>query len=106
MNAVRVPWMVKGLGRWEAEEGLKGLRVLDVGCGAGILSEALGRLGAEVLGLDAVEEMVAAAEEHRAESGDPRLAGLSYQEGTVEQLAVQQPASFDVRLVLSLLPPQ
>ena len=42
------------------------MRILDVGCGAGLLCEPLARLGAEVIGLDAVEENIICAKEHAA----------------------------------------
>ncbi|MDX1836923.1 bifunctional 2-polyprenyl-6-hydroxyphenol methylase/3-demethylubiquinol 3-O-methyltransferase UbiG [Legionella taurinensis] len=47
---------------------LNGLRVLDVGCGGGILSEAMARLGAQVTGLDAEEDSIAAARRHAEQS--------------------------------------
>lgn len=43
---------------------LEGLKVLDVGCGGGILSEAAGRMGADVLGIDVVNENIAVAKSH------------------------------------------
>ena len=69
---------------------LAGYRILDVGCGAGLLSESLARLGATVVGLDATGPNVAAAKEHRAT--DPELSRLAdsrltYLHDTVEALA-------------------
>lgn len=62
---------------------LAGLRLLDVGCGGGILAEGLARLGAEVHGIDVNEAGIDAAEAHAAL--DPALAGrLRYSAGTVE----------------------
>lgn len=61
------------------------LAVTDVGCGAGLLSEPLARLGASVLGLDACEENVTAAAGHAALDG--RLEGsVAYRCSTVEEL--------------------
>ena len=48
---------------------LLGLRVVDVGCGGGILAESMARLGAEVIGIDVVEKNIAVARLHAAESG-------------------------------------
>ncbi len=72
---------------------LAGKRVLDVGCGAGLLSEPLARLGAQVTGIDAAPEVIEAARVHA------RAAGLAidYRAGGIEALAGER---FD--LVLSL----
>ena len=78
----------------EAPKPLEGVTILDVGCGGGVLSEALARLGADVTGLDAAEENVAAAAEHAKEDGEA-AARLSYRCGTVEALAEERPGSFD-----------
>src|SRR5512135_3128234 len=48
---------------------LKGLRMLDIGCGGGILSEPLARLGADMVGADPAEENIAAAQAHAEETG-------------------------------------
>ena len=48
---------------------LKGLRMLDIGCGGGVLSEPLARLGAQMVGADPSEENIAAAQAHADESG-------------------------------------
>jgi 2-polyprenyl-6-hydroxyphenyl methylase/3-demethylubiquinone-9 3-methyltransferase len=64
---------------------LKGLRVLDVGCGGGIISEPLARLGAEVTGLDPAVENVEAARRHAAGQG----LAIDYRTGRVEDLAAE-----------------
>lgn len=66
---------------------LEGLSIVDIGCGGGILSEALARLGASVTGVDAAGANIGAASAHRAL--DPRLAPprLEYVHGTAEALA-------------------
>lgn len=63
---------------------LAGLRVVDIGCGGGLLSEPLARLGAEVVGIDAAERNVKTAAAHAAESGTP----VDYRATTAEALAV------------------
>src|SRR3954454_15896224 len=62
---------------------LKGLRILDIGCGGGILSEPLARLGAEVLGADPSEKNIAAAKLH-AEQGE---LAIDYRVTSAEALA-------------------
>lgn len=69
-------------------EPLSGLRILDVGCGGGILAEPLARLGAQVVGVDAAEEGVRAARAHAAL--DPRVrARTTYRAATAEQLLAE-----------------
>lgn len=78
---------------------LKGKRVLDVGCGGGILSESMYFKGAEVVGIDLSERALNVAKLHQLESG----AKVSYQLVPVEQLATEQPASFDVVTCMEML---
>ena len=66
-----------------AERPLAGLRVLDIGCGGGLLCEPLTRLGAEVTGIDAAEPNVAAAARHAAEAG----LDIDYRHTSAETLA-------------------
>jgi 2-polyprenyl-6-hydroxyphenyl methylase/3-demethylubiquinone-9 3-methyltransferase len=77
---------------------LKGLRVLDIGCGGGILSEPLARLGAEVLGADPAHPNIAAARLHAA---DNALA-IDYRATTAEALAAAG-ESFDVVLAMEVV---
>ncbi|KAG0028969.1 Hexaprenyldihydroxybenzoate methyltransferase, mitochondrial [Podila clonocystis] len=77
---------------------LQGLRILDVGCGGGLLAEALARLGAQVTGLDASNENIQMAKIHSKK--DPLLNGsspgsLEYRHQTAEQL-LEQGLQFDV----------
>lgn len=69
---------------------LKGLRALDIGCGAGLLSEPLARLGAQVTGIDASPDLIAAARSHAAASG----LTIDYRESTAEILPLEN--SFDL----------
>lgn len=67
----------------EALEPLRGLRVLDVGCGAGLLCEPLARMGAAVTGIDAAAESLAVARAHAAEGG----LTIDYRHASAESLA-------------------
>lgn len=78
---------------------LKGKRVLDVGCGGGILSEAICFKEAAVTGIDLGEKALNVAKLHQLESG----AKVHYQLISVEQLATEQPASFDVVTCMEML---
>ncbi len=78
---------------------LKGKRVLDVGCGGGILSESMYFKGAEVMGIDLGEKALNVAKLHQLESG----AQVDYQYVAVEALATQQQASFDVVTCMEML---
>src|SRR3989338_6754826 len=78
---------------------LKGKRVLDVGCGGGILSEAMYFKGADVMGIDLGEKALNVAKLHQLES----CAQVAYQLLPGEQLAAEQPASFDVVTCMEML---
>jgi 2-polyprenyl-6-hydroxyphenyl methylase/3-demethylubiquinone-9 3-methyltransferase len=78
---------------------LKGKRVLDVGCGVGILSESIYFSGADVTGIDLGEKALNVAKLHQLES----KAKVAYQLISVEQLAAEQPASFDVVTCMEML---
>lgn len=75
-----------------------GLSLLDVGCGGGLASEPMARLGAEVTGLDAAEAAIGAARAHAAESG----LSIDYRRQTAEALAAEG-AGFDVVLGLEIV---
>jgi 2-polyprenyl-6-hydroxyphenyl methylase/3-demethylubiquinone-9 3-methyltransferase len=77
---------------------LKGLRFLDIGCGGGILSEPLARLGADMVGADPAEENVEAARAHAEEAGIP----IDYRAVTAEQLA-EAGERFDVVLAMEVV---
>ena len=74
-------------------------RVLDVGCGGGILSEAMALRGAHVTGIDMGKKALQAARSHGLEVG----VVVDYHLTTVEKLAQEQPASFDVVTCLEML---
>jgi 2-polyprenyl-6-hydroxyphenyl methylase/3-demethylubiquinone-9 3-methyltransferase len=77
---------------------LKGLRMLDIGCGGGILSEPLARLGAQMVGADPAEENIAAARAHAEETG----VAIDYRATTAEELAAAK-ERFDVVLAMEVV---
>jgi len=78
---------------------LAGKKVLDVGCGGGILSEAMATKGAQVTGIDLGKAPLSVARLHLLESN----LEVDYQEISVEQLAKQSPASFDCVTCMEML---
>ncbi len=78
---------------------LAGAKVVDVGCGGGLLSESLAARGAEVLGIDASAEAVAAARAHLDVSG----LDATYRATTAEALAESRPGSFDLVTCMELI---
>ena len=93
INPLRLDW-IDGL------VGLDGKRVLDVGCGGGILSDSMARRGAEVLGIDLATKPLRVAQLHALEAGTPRV---EYREVAVETLAAEQPEAFDVVTCMEML---
>ncbi|MBV6785376.1 bifunctional 2-polyprenyl-6-hydroxyphenol methylase/3-demethylubiquinol 3-O-methyltransferase UbiG [Xanthomonas campestris pv. uppalii] len=78
---------------------LAGARVLDVGCGGGLLSESMARLGAQVTAIDLAPELVKVARLHSLESG----VQVDYRVQSVEDLAAEQPGSFDAVTCMEML---
>lgn len=93
INPLRLDWI-------DRSTGLRGKRVLDVGCGGGILAESMAQRGADVLGIDLATKPLRVAQLHALESGVP---GLDYREQSAEALAAEQPASFDVVTCMEML---
>jgi 2-polyprenyl-6-hydroxyphenyl methylase / 3-demethylubiquinone-9 3-methyltransferase len=83
----------------EQHAGIAGQRIVDIGCGGGILSEALAARGAEVTGIDLAEKSLKIARLHLLESGQH----VDYQHKAAEALAVEQPAHFDVVTCMEML---
>ena len=79
--------------------GLQGKRVLDVGCGGGLLAEGMAARGAEVTGIDMGKAPLTVARLHRHESG----LEIDYRQATAEQLASEEPAGFDIVTCLEML---
>ena len=79
---------------------LAGKRVLDIGCGGGILADAMARKGAEVLGIDLAGKALKVAQLHALEA---QTQGVSYREVSAEALAAEQPERFDVVTCMEML---
>ena len=77
-----------------------GQRFVDIGCGGGILSEALARHGADVTAIDMAEASLAVARLHQLESG---LTDIRYLNSSAEALAAQEPEQYDVVTCLEML---
>ncbi len=78
---------------------LEGKRVVDVGCGGGILSEGLARAGARVVGIDLAEELLDIAKAHADQAGIE----ADYRQISAEALAEAEPGSFDVVTCMEML---
>ena len=87
------------LGYIDRHAGLSGKTVLDVGCGGGILSESMAGLNAHVTGIDLSDKALQVARLHLLETGKK----VNYRKIAVEDLAIEQPAHYDVVTCLELL---
>ena len=87
--------------------GLAGRRVVDIGCGGGLLSEALALEGAAVLGIDMAPELIEVARLHALENAAALQrctgAALAYRQLSAEALAAEQPAGFDLVCCMEML---
>lgn len=92
LNPVRLDYL-----RHRAQ--LDGATVLDVGCGGGLLSEAMARLGAKVTAIDLAEDLVKVATLHSLESG----VQVDYRVQSVEALAAERPGSYDIVTCMEML---
>jgi 2-polyprenyl-6-hydroxyphenyl methylase/3-demethylubiquinone-9 3-methyltransferase len=92
LNPVRLDYVKQRVG-------LRDAAVLDVGCGAGLLSEALAKEGAKVVAMDLAPELIKVAKLHRLESG----ISVDYRLQSVESLAAEAPGSFDAITCMEML---
>ena len=92
INPLRLEWI-------DRHAQLDGKQVLDVGCGGGILAEAMARRGAHVTGIDLSDQGLKVAELHLLES---RL-DITYRKAMAEEFAAENPAAFDVVTCMELL---
>lgn len=93
INPLRLDW-INGL------VPLNDRRVVDVGCGGGILAEAMARKGAQVLGVDLATKSLRVAQLHALEAQTP---GVAYREIGAEDLAAELPGQFDVVTCMEML---
>lgn len=93
INPLRREWMLRYTGP------LEGLKVLDVGCGGGILAESLAELGAEVTAIDMGNGPIEAAKAHAEQSG----LNIDYRVMSVEELAAEAAGTFDMVSCMEML---
>jgi len=93
INPLRLDWI-------DGHARLQGKRVVDIGCGGGILSDSMARRGASVLGIDLATKSLKVAELHALEAGTQNV---DYREVAAEALAVEQPGAFGVVTCMEML---
>jgi 2-polyprenyl-6-hydroxyphenyl methylase / 3-demethylubiquinone-9 3-methyltransferase len=92
INPLRLSWI-------KSFVNLEGKRVLDIGCGGGILAESMAQSGADTCGIDLSEKALKVAELHALEVG----AQLNYRSISAESLAIEEPESYDVVTCMEML---
>ncbi len=100
MNPARLSFIKDHIDPLPSSSWLSGRRVLDVGCGGGILTESLRRLGGQVTGVDASEQGIKVAKEHAFRSN---LVGIDYKHCSVDDLLPEEKDSFDVICAMEIL---
>ena len=93
INPLRLDWI-------ESHVRVAGKRVLDIGCGGGILSDAMARRGADVLGIDLAGKALKVAQLHALEAS---TSNVEYREVSAEALAAEAPQQFDVVTCMEML---
>jgi 2-polyprenyl-6-hydroxyphenyl methylase/3-demethylubiquinone-9 3-methyltransferase len=94
INPLRLQWIESLAG------GLAGKRIVDIGCGGGILSDSMARKGAQVLGVDLASKALRVAQLHALEAGTPNV---RYREVSAEGLAIEEPGQYDVVTCMEML---
>ena len=92
LNPIRLGWI-------DSHAQLAGKKVLDIGCGGGILTESMAQLGAHAKGIDLSSKALGVADLHSLESG----VTVSYEEIAAEALAEREPASYDVVTCMEMI---
>lgn len=92
INPLRLEWI-------NARSPLAGKKVLDIGCGGGILSEGMARKGAQVTGIDLSEKALKVADLHSLESG----LEISYELISAEEIAAREPGQYDIVTCMEML---
>lgn len=92
INPLRLEWI-------NAHAPLHGAKVIDVGCGGGILTESMAKKGADVTGIDLSEKALGVADLHSLESA----LTINYQHISAEDMAAKEPGSFDVVTCMEML---
>jgi len=92
INPLRLEWI-------DDHAAISGKRILDIGCGGGILSESMAQRGAEVTGIDLSDKALAVARLHLLESGKQ----VAYQAISAEELAAQAAGNFDIVTCMEML---
>jgi len=92
INPLRLEWI-------NAHAPLNGAKVIDVGCGGGILAESMAKKGADVTGIDLSEKALGVADLHSLESA----LTINYQHISAEDMASREPGSFDVVTCMEML---
>lgn len=93
INPLRLDWI-------NSQSELRDKRVLDVGCGGGILADSMARKGAKVTGIDLASKALRVAKLHALEAG---TSNIEYREISVESLAQESPAAYDVVTCMEML---
>lgn len=94
INPLRLNWISDYCG------GLSGKKIVDIGCGGGILAESMARRGADVLGVDLAEAPLAVATLHAEQE---QVTNISYRHVSAEQLAAEQAGQYDIVTCMEML---
>ncbi|XP_021923040.1 ubiquinone biosynthesis O-methyltransferase, mitochondrial isoform X2 [Zootermopsis nevadensis] len=110
LNKLRIPFVRDGLlnvgqinlAKWQSPQPLHGMKILEVGCGGGILTEPLARIGANVTGIDASQNMIDTASSHVCQ--DPNISNsIIYTCRTIEEHAKEHKDCYDAVVATEVL---